>query len=246
MLKIIHMGKIRKKYQYEPHEHDYWEAVYYFWGKGFVKAGNDMYPFESGDVFIFPPNMEHTEWSEEGFQDIYIAFERCELSENSCFRFKDGGNLAVFHILDQMYDMYKQVTPNHIIRENIINQSFDLFFQYVHALSENVSRNRYVEMMKSVIISNLENPDFSVKDVVKELHLSQNYVRDLFVKYMDCTPNQYLMTKRLDNAKQLLAVRHLSNYSIRQVAEMCGFSDPCYFSRAFLKYTGVSPREWGK
>ena len=60
------------------------------------------------------------------------------------------------------------------------------------------------------------------------------------------SPLTYLMEKRIDCAKQLLLRRNNndSNYSIKEIAEMCGFSDPLYFSRYFKKITGVPPKEY--
>jgi transcriptional regulator GlxA family with amidase domain len=45
---------------------------------------------------------------------------------------------------------------------------------------------------------------------------------------------------RLDRAATLLA--H-SNYTIAQVAEMCGFANPFHFSRRFKEAFGQSPSE---
>ena len=244
MLKIDHIGKLfNTTYRIALHKHDLWEVVYYSAGHGFVQIGNEQVAFEKGDVFILPPKLEHSDWAEEGFQDVFFTFSRCELSEDTYYRFKDNGSQAVFHLLNQMYVAYVE---DNINRENIINLSFEFFFQYAYALSETVPNNYYVEYMKNAIISNLSNQSFSINDVIKELHLNINYARDLFVKNVGCTPLQYLMEKRLDYAKQLLASRGLSNYSIREIAYMCGFSDPYYFSRAFRKHVGSSPKEWEK
>ncbi|MBP3388412.1 MAG: AraC family transcriptional regulator, partial [Clostridia bacterium] len=40
--------------------------------------------------------------------------------------------------------------------------------------------------------------------------------------------------------------RYRSNYSIQEIAFLCGYLDPYYFSRVFRKYTGQSPRSWEK
>ena len=35
-----------------------------------------------------------------------------------------------------------------------------------------------------------------------------------------------------------------SRYSVSQIAEMCGFSEPLYFSRVFRKYFGTPPSDY--
>lgn len=244
MLKIDHIGKLfTNTYRVAMHRHDLWEVVYYSKGQGFVQIGKEQVPFEEGDVFILPPGLDHSDWAEEGFQDIFFTFSRCELSEDTYYRFRDNSGQAVLHLLNQMYEAYVQEQAN---RENIINLLFELFFQYAYALNENKQTNTYVEYMKNAIISNLADPNFTVNTAVQELHLNVNYARDLFVKHVGCTPLQFLTEKRLDFAKQLLASRGMSNYSIREIAGMCGFADPYYFSRAFRKHVGIAPKEWGK
>ena len=242
MMKIEHIGKLfTDTYRVAMHNHDLWEVVYYSAGHGFVQIGDEVVVFETGDVFIIPPKLAHSDWSDEGFQDIFFTFDSCTLSNDTYHRFKDNCSQAIYHLLCQMYETYIRQDPN---RENIINLSFDLFFQYMYALSTVTRGNSYVEYMRNTIINNMSNPHFSLDAVINELHLNSNYARDLFSKNVGCTPLQFLMEKRLDYAKQLLASRSLSNYSIREIAYMCGFSDPYYFSRVFRKYVGVSPREW--
>ncbi|MFI8481067.1 AraC family transcriptional regulator [Pseudomonas sp. NPDC078700] len=52
----------------------------------------------------------------------------------------------------------------------------------------------------------------------------------------------------LDQTRQSLATRYLrdSSTSLTQLAELLGYSELSAFSRAFQRWTGVSPREWKK
>ena len=244
MLKVDHIGKLfTTTYRIALHKHDLWEVVYYSSGHGFVQIGNEQVEFKEGDVFILPPKLEHSDWAEEGFQDIFFTFHRCELSADTFYRFEDNNGQAILHLLNMMYEAYVQ---NEMNRENIINLAFDMFFQYAYVLSDSSPQNKYVECMKNAIISNLANQNFSINEIIKDLHLNINYARDLFVKHVGFTPLQYLMEKRLEYAKQLLVSRSVSNYSVREIAYMCGFSDPYYFSRSFHKHVGCSPTEWEK
>lgn len=243
MLKIDHIGKLfTDTYRVAMHKHDLWEVVYYSAGQGSVQIGEDLVAFEKGDAFIIPPKLEHSDWAEKGFQDVFFTFSHCDFSDRTYYRFKDSSSQPVFHLLNQMYEVYIRDDLN---RENIINLSYELFFQYAYALHDTVPNNTYVEYIRNAIINNLSDPKFSVNTVIENLHININYARDLFVKSVGCTPLQFLMEKRLDYAKQLLISRALSNYSIREISYMCGFSDPYYFSLFFRKHVGVAPREWG-
>lgn len=61
---------------------------------------------------------------------------------------------------------------------------------------------------------------------------------DLFSQSFRTTPNRYLQQRKIEQAGKLLEIRELS---LAQVAELSGFSDVYYFSKAFKQATGVSP-----
>ena len=64
-----------------------------------------------------------------------------------------------------------------------------------------------------------------------------------FKRELGTTPSQYLILLRLRYAKQLL-LHH--SYSITEIAEMCGYTNPYYFTNAFRRYSGMSPTEFRK
>jgi AraC-like DNA-binding protein len=64
---------------------------------------------------------------------------------------------------------------------------------------------------------------------------------DIFKSEFNMTPNRYIVLKRVDYARELLRT---GNFSVTEVAKICGFCDVYYFSRVFKTETGVSPKEW--
>ncbi|MBR7142992.1 MAG: AraC family transcriptional regulator [Clostridia bacterium] len=244
MLKIAHIGKLHTNtYRVELHNHDLWEAVYYTKGKGKLQVGEETVSFQAGDIFILPPGLIHSDYSDGGFQDIFFTFYRTNLPANHYHRFRDLDTQAILHLLNQMHDAFMRNDPN---REAIINLLYELIFQYMYTWDSSPKMNTYVESIRNAVIAGFSDPYFSITDVIKKLHLNANYARSLFVKWTGSTPAHFLLEKRMEYAKQLLFSRHLSNYSFQQISFMCGFSDPYYFSRMFRKYTGLSPREWEK
>ena len=64
---------------------------------------------------------------------------------------------------------------------------------------------------------------------------------DLFKAEFRTTPRQYLIQKRIAAARQLLAT---GGVSVTRTAELCGFSDVYYFSRAFKAAVGCPPSDF--
>ena len=68
--------------------------------------------------------------------------------------------------------------------------------------------------------------------------LTQRRFNDLFKSHFHTTPNQYVLSKRIEYASRLLEIGDLS---ITEIAELSGFSDVYYFSKQFKNKTGMSP-----
>ena len=75
----------------------------------------------------------------------------------------------------------------------------------------------------------------------EQLHLSANYFGDLIRKETGSSAQEYIVTKTMDVAKDLLAD---PTKSISDVAYALGYQYPQYFSRAFKKKVGCSPKEY--
>lgn len=240
MLKVDHINKLfTTTYQVGEHSHKLWECVYYTQGHGTVRIGDIEVPFGPGDIFIIPPDTLHTDRAPEGFQNFNFALLSPDFNGSDFLYFHDDG--TVRGILELMHDTLVQRGSNW---ENIANACYRLFIQYLSALREAGSSNRYVERLSAAITANFADPDFSLDDTIAAMHISPNYARDLFVRHTGRTPLQLLTERRMENARQLLASREMLGYSVREIALLCGYTDPYYFSRAFKKYTGQSPRSW--
>ena len=101
--------------------------------------------------------------------------------------------------------------------------------------------------VRSEILKGVSDCTFSLEDCLKRLPLNYDYIRKAFKKETGTTPHDFLLKERMSLASQLLSSgisNKFSSYSISQIAEACGYSEPLYFSRVFKKYFGVSPSEY--
>ncbi|WP_274650406.1 helix-turn-helix transcriptional regulator [Paenibacillus humicola] len=70
------------------------------------------------------------------------------------------------------------------------------------------------------------------------LGLHPNYIARCMTEVFDCTPQQYLLSYRLDQAKLLLMK---TNWPISRIAGETGFKQTPHFSRSFSEHVGVTP-----
>ena len=70
-------------------------------------------------------------------------------------------------------------------------------------------------------------------------YINKFHLVHLFTKEMGISPINYLINKRIDESKKLLST---TNYSIRDISSIVGFSNSSYFSQMFKKIAGISPK----
>ena len=94
-----------------------------------------------------------------------------------------------------------------------------------------------LEHARTFIDENLEQP-LSLADIAQRAHLSRYHFVRLFHGLFHETPHQYLVRKRIEKAKELLA--H-SSLSITEICLAVGFESLGSFSTRFHKTVGWSP-----
>ncbi len=96
---------------------------------------------------------------------------------------------------------------------------------------------------QAAFINRNYNKDIDYETMAAECNLSRSWFTHVFTDIFSVPPTQYQLNLKLEQAGELLKC---SNLSINEVAMQCGFNDPLYFSRAFKKAFGMSPREYKK
>lgn len=105
-------------------------------------------------------------------------------------------------------------------------------------LNENEAENSSVYLIKSYIHRHYGNPMLSTKEISEYASLSASYACTVFKNETGQTLNQYLTEYRLNKAQELL---NDPRNTVSTVSTMVGYNDSNYFSKAFKKYTGISP-----
>lgn len=80
-----------------------------------------------------------------------------------------------------------------------------------------------------------------IKDIAKELDISEGYLFDIFKKITGVSVLNYINQYRVNIVKQYIETYHLS---LCEAALQVGIEDSAYMSRLFKKVTGVSYREY--
>jgi len=84
-----------------------------------------------------------------------------------------------------------------------------------------------------------KNP--TIDELSKDIKLSVSQATKIFSKSYGMSPYHYLIKRKIDMAKILLAD---TNLKIKEIASRLAFEDAYYFSRLFKQKTDMSPREY--
>ena len=103
------------------------------------------------------------------------------------------------------------------------------------------SRQRLIAPAIDFLEQNFTDCNLSIKTLSEQCGISEVYFRKIFSTVFGTSPKEYIIRKRMMHAKRLLASEQ---FEVSEVGELCGYSEPCHFSREFKKMFGVSPNKY--
>lgn len=231
-------------YKFSQHQHSIWEITYYTHGEGILTVGNRDYPFQPGTIICQPPGIPHSEYSEQGYRNIFFCVASYDNPATNVQKFSDSEQHTIYTLLMQLHNEFHMRRKNY---KNICEGILNTAYQYMLSFSSENSKNPYIENLENLLISNLSNHTFQLQDIMDSIPFSKDHTRRLFVKETGNTPSEYLTNKRISYAKLLIeTMLENGGMSMKEIALQSGFDDPYYFSRVFKKITGKSPTDWYK
>lgn len=130
-------------------------------------------------------------------------------------------------------DSLRQTLLLHLLKNYAVNS---LSTETVRGGLSGYRRRRVEEFIRE----NLEN-DLSLAELAAVAELSQFHFLRVFRHSMGMTPQQYLMRRRVERAKELLAT---SDLPLVEIGFRAGFKNQSHFTTLFRKFTAVTPKIW--
>ena len=91
------------------------------------------------------------------------------------------------------------------------------------------------------IASDFNDGGLTVEYLAQLCGISPVYFRRIFRDIHGISPKDYILEKRMKYAEKLLVA---GDFSVGKVAELCGYTEPCHFSREFSKRVGITPSKY--
>lgn len=106
-------------------------------------------------------------------------------------------------------------------------------------ITDTEKQNR-IKSMLSYIHRKFEDK-ITLEEIAAAANISEREANRIFQKTIRQTPFEYLMSYRLNKAKELLTDTKLS---IADISYHCGFTDSAYMGKQFKKACGMTPKEY--
>lgn len=215
-------------------------------GNGILHTTFASHALTTGDLFFVLPAVPHAIESGEDFQYAYISYlgargnalmDNLQINSNNC----------VFHHFEHLCEMWLQgLNVNEhvsgIRSESILLYTFsalgDVYFQNEMTQKANSS---VVQQIQDYIDEHLSDTELSLKSISAALSYNPKYLSTRFKSAMKVGISEYINTIRIQHA---CALMNQGLTSVKDIASLCGFKDPLYFSKVFRQRMGESPKDY--
>lgn len=253
-LKLLYFSTAKYEHDWHCtlHTHHCVEIFYILKGSGSFRIEDVSFPIARDNVVIINSGVAHTEASSAQDPLEYIALgisgndfllkgqqdrRYCMLNDPSATRRLLPCLEHISLEVAQKKAHYQEVVQNllQILAVQLLrSQSVASFSSDVGNISPKCAQiKRYIDShyKENVTIETLANVTF----------LSRSYLIHIFTKEYGEPPISYLIKRRVEESRHLLAK---TDRSILDIGLMVGFSSGSYFSQSFRRLVGVSPKEY--
>ena len=262
----IHYYEFDREFIFEGESHNFWEMVYVDSGEVEISANEKMFHLGQGDIIFHKPNEFHTIKSHNEPANVFVISFVCSSKYMSFF---EGKRMVVpsklrrniseiieeynqtFYPMSQS-DTFLRIKENPPIGgQQMIRTHLE---QFLIMLIRNETGSKKIQLfpskesMENHIISQIadmidENmySKFSVDDICQNMSYSRAYISKLFKATTGYTPLEYILTKKIGEAKKLIRE---DKHNFTQISDILCFDNPHYFSTVFKRVTNMTPSEY--
>lgn len=254
---LVHAGEqwAPARFLVQEHSHPVWELYLQAHGRTRWRAGQEAYTVGPGDLFGVAPGVVHrmveTAASNHHFYFAAIDITR-PLSRMPRLAGTWSGLPPSVHRpgADLLRPAFEQLiseiaTEREFAAAGLTAAVDRLVLEFARAVSSatpapRIDRHPAIAKVQDLLDHHFER-SWSLADLGEIAGLAPTYLAAQFTRAVGTSPRQYLLARRIDRAKHLLAT---SNLSITAVGVDVGFASSQHFSRKFRSVTGQSPREY--
>lgn len=235
-----------------PHTHSHTELFYIIGGKGQFLIEDQRYPVGVNNLVIINPNVTHTEDSlnAQPLEYIVLGIEGIELATgaNSNGQFCILDHFESAEVASCLRNMLREMEQKSTGYEDVCQAYMEILIirlmrntdLSVPAEAQHSAANHQCATVKRYIDLHFKEA-LTLEQLAEEAHMNKFYLSHTFKREYGVSPINYMISRRIEESKYLLAETDLS---LSQIAQLLGFSSLSYFSQVFRRTQALSPMEY--
>ena len=214
-------------------------------GAGELRIGGKTWRVEQGQMFFIPPSEKMCYFPNGDNPWEYVWFS---LNGKSAERYGEMLGFSIAEpiktfsahpgIINRLKKLFLLLTEEN----GGIFSALSVFYGILEeCLMDTVPTG--IHAVKKYLDESFTLPGFNVEQLCYDAGISHAHMLRLFKKEFGVSLIQYMISKRIALACELLTTTDLS---VKSVAFSCGFSDEAHFMKTFKKHTGSSALQYRK
>ena len=234
------------------HEHPikipYWSIAYVCEGKYTVIYPDGKLQLTAGDILIHYPvticrgvnngsrPVKIKQFMLNRSPLISILCSRSAINGRKAVRIHDPAAVEVYfdRIRELIADPSAGMKSGHALQDMI----FSLFMEIISQCGEMNLSNSFEDRLRQL---NVFSPDLTLEKIAEHFKTGKCTLNRRFKRHLNLSPFQYVIAMRMKYAAQLLGS---NTFSIKEIAEECGYKNTSFFIAEFKKYFQKTPLEY--
>lgn len=226
---------------------DFYTLHYVSEGKGIYSCGDSSFSVKSKDIIVVYPN-QPAQLTVEETPYIHYWINIKGIDIENLLSFTDiTKECPVFSFIKSKTDFFEKLYliqgPEPSRQAEMLSKLYSLF-AILMSNSENSktvnSKKYYITKFVDYIRNNYSN-NILIDDIAGHVGFSTSQLYRIVSEEFGISPLKFLNEYRIKKSKAYLKKKELK---ISHIAHLCGFSDPLYFTKVFVKHTGCTPTEY--
>ncbi len=253
-------------YTFNGEQHDFWECVFVQDGEICVSADERIYNMKKGEIIFHKPMEFHKYHVEKDKHARLFIFSFTLLGslsaffENRVFSLTEKQIETVYSLIGflhekcsvpengviEWYELFETMGDNDLHMHIITNHVYSLFLSICDLAPDSTPEadSESARIFKLAVNYMNKNIDASpgISDIASHCCISETGLKKIFTEYTGIGVHKYFLKLKIKYASNLLT----SGISTCDIASRLSFSSQGYFSAAFKRETGLSPKEYRK
>ncbi len=221
-------------------------------GKGRYHVGDTRYLLETGQGFLIEPNALtfYQADADDPWEYLWVGFNGTNVreylrdvglnSEQLVFCSDHGAELK-HTVVEMLKDPTGSISSQYM-RQGLLYSFFAILSKDINISVPLDSDGKNIHIMRAVeYVRNNYFDSIRVTDIAKYVCVDRTYLYELFRRYLNVSPQEYLTNYRLTRAAELLT---LTDLTMNEIALSCGYQNAYSFGKAFKAKRGIAPAKY--